>query len=159
MSLYQASQAKDNCGFGLIAQLDGVQSHQLIETAITALTRMTHRGAIHSDGKTGDGCGLSIQLCKSYFRKTAESLNFTLGEKFAIGQVFLNSDESIATQSRKILEEELLIQNEELIELENLRSTHLTLTQQNQELEEKIATIVSTYESKEQEFAQICVLN
>jgi glutamate synthase (NADPH/NADH) large chain len=107
MSLYQASQAKDNCGFGLIAQLDGVQSHQLIETAITALTRMTHRGAIHSDGKTGDGCGLSIQLCKSYFRKTAESLNFTLGEKFAIGQVFLNSDESIATQSRKILEEEL----------------------------------------------------
>jgi glutamate synthase (NADPH) large chain len=107
MSLYQASQAKDNCGFGLIAQLDGKQSHQLIETAITALARMTHRGAVHSDGKTGDGCGISIQLSKTFFKKTAKTLNFKLGEKFAVGQVFLNSNESLAAHSRQILEEEL----------------------------------------------------
>ena len=62
MSLYRASDSRDNCGFGLISHLDGEQSHQLIETALQALTRMTHRGAIHADGKTADGCGISIQL-------------------------------------------------------------------------------------------------
>ncbi|TQV86383.1 glutamate synthase large subunit [Aliikangiella coralliicola] len=107
MTLYKASQAKDNCGFGLIAQLDGLQSHQLIDTAITALTRMTHRGAVHADGKTGDGCGLSIQLGEKFFRKVGESLGFTLGERFAVGQVFLNKDQNKAKISRRILEEEL----------------------------------------------------
>ncbi|WP_444994371.1 glutamate synthase large subunit [Aliikangiella sp. IMCC44359] len=107
MTLYQSSQAKDNCGFGLIAQLDGVQSHQLIDTAITALTRMTHRGAINADGITGDGCGISIQLSDAFFRKVGESLGYTLGPHFAVGQVFLNRDDSIAAQTKSILEEEL----------------------------------------------------
>ena len=107
MTLYQASQAKDNCGFGLIAQLDGLQSHRLVDTAITALTRMTHRGAVHADGKTGDGCGISIQLCESFFRQQAQSLGFTLGEKFAVGQVFLSNDKVQAATSRNILEQEL----------------------------------------------------
>lgn len=107
MTLYQASQAKDNCGFGLIAQLDGAQSHHLIETAITALTRMTHRGAVHVDGKTGDGCGISIQLSKSYFRQIGISLGFTLAENFAVGHVFLSQNPEIAARSKKILEQEL----------------------------------------------------
>lgn len=107
MTLYHSSQAKDNCGFGLIAQLDGVQSHQLINTAITALTRMTHRGAIHTDGKTGDGCGLSIQLSKSFFAKIGQELGFTLGEKFAVGQVFLNPDSALSKRAKEILENEL----------------------------------------------------
>ena len=107
MTLYQASQAKDNCGFGLISQLDGRQSHQLIATAITALTRMTHRGAVHADGKTGDGCGISIQLNDSFFRALGEELGFTLGEKFAVGQVFLNPDKDKANHCKKLLEEEL----------------------------------------------------
>ena len=107
MTLYRSSQAKDNCGFGLIAQLDGHQSHQLIETAITALTRMTHRGAVHSDGKTGDGCGLSIQLNHRFFRKIAEQNEFSLSENFAVGQVFLSTDRDKARRCRQVLEEEL----------------------------------------------------
>ena len=51
MSLYHPSQAKDSCGFGLIAQLDGKRNHQLVETAITALARMTHRGAVNEIGR------------------------------------------------------------------------------------------------------------
>ncbi|MEQ9737241.1 MAG: hypothetical protein RLN67_08440, partial [Algiphilus sp.] len=56
--LYNPAFEHDNCGFGLIANMDGQTSHWLVETAITALARMTHRGAIAADGKTGDGCGL-----------------------------------------------------------------------------------------------------
>ena len=59
--LYHPETFKDNCGFGLIAHMQGEPSHQLLQTAIEALTCMTHRGGINADGKTGDGCGLLIQ--------------------------------------------------------------------------------------------------
>ena len=49
---------KDNCGFGLLANLNGKESHKTTLDAITALERMMHRGAIAADGKCGDGCGL-----------------------------------------------------------------------------------------------------
>ena len=52
---------KDNCGFGLIAHIEGEPSHKVVRTAIHALARMQHRGAILADGKTGDGCGLLLQ--------------------------------------------------------------------------------------------------
>jgi len=52
---------KDSCGFGLIASLDDRASHWVLQTAISSLNRLTHRGAIATDGKTGDGCGLLIK--------------------------------------------------------------------------------------------------
>ena len=54
-SMYRPEFEKDNCGFGLIVQMDNNPSHWLVKTAIGALTRLTHRGAIAADGKTGDG--------------------------------------------------------------------------------------------------------
>lgn len=59
--LYDKSQERDNCGFGLIAHIEGEPSHKVVRTAIHALARMQHRGAILADGKTGDGCGLLLQ--------------------------------------------------------------------------------------------------
>ena len=85
MSLYHDSQAKDSCGFGLIAQLKGVQSQELVKTAISALTRMTHRGAINSDGKTGDGCGISIQISNIFFNPIAEKLGANPESLLAVG--------------------------------------------------------------------------
>ncbi|MBL4659175.1 MAG: glutamate synthase large subunit [Alcanivoracaceae bacterium] len=107
MSLYHHSQAKDSCGFGLIAQLKGQQSQELITTAISALTRMTHRGVVNADGKTGDGCGITIQLCQSFFTPIAESFAINLDSLLAVGQIFLNPDEHKAQASRRILEKEL----------------------------------------------------
>ncbi len=54
--LYHPSFEKDSCGFGLIANLDDQPSHWLVKTAIASLNRLSHRGAIAADGKTGDGC-------------------------------------------------------------------------------------------------------
>ena len=108
MSLYHPSQAKDSCGFGLIAQLDGLQDHQLIETAIGALARMTHRGAVNADGKTGDGCGITIQLSHSFFKPIADSLGLGLNSCYAVGQIFLNPDDKIAAKQRRILERALV---------------------------------------------------
>nr|MBU5697272.1 glutamate synthase large subunit [Vibrio cholerae] len=72
MALYDPSLEKDNCGFGLIAHMEGQASHKLVRTAISALDRMTHRGGIAADGKTGDGCGLLLQKPDSYLRLIAE---------------------------------------------------------------------------------------
>jgi glutamate synthase (NADPH/NADH) large chain len=60
--LYRPEFERENCGFGLIANMVDQASHWLVQTAITALTRMTHRGAVAADGKSGDGCGLLFKL-------------------------------------------------------------------------------------------------
>jgi glutamate synthase (NADPH/NADH) large chain len=59
--LCRVAYEKDSCGFGLIASLDDRASHWVLQTAISSLNRLTHRGAIAADGKTGDGCGLLIK--------------------------------------------------------------------------------------------------
>lgn len=69
--LYRPDEFKDNCGFGLIAHMQGEPSHHLLKTAIEALTCMTHRGGINADGKTGDGCGLLIQKPDQFLRAVA----------------------------------------------------------------------------------------
>ena len=61
LGLYKDAYERDSCGFGLIASLDDAPSHWLVRTAITSLNRLTHRGAIAEDGKTGDGCGLLLK--------------------------------------------------------------------------------------------------
>lgn len=89
--LYQPDEFKDNCGFGLIAHMQGDASHDLVKTAIHSLSCMTHRGGIAADGKTGDGCGLLLAMPKEFFREEAKRLSdITLSEIFAVGTVFLN---------------------------------------------------------------------
>ena len=106
--LYNPGEFRDNCGFGLIAHMEGDKSHDLLKTAIEALTCMTHRGGIAADGKTGDGCGLLIQTPDNFFRTVVkEQLGRTLPNQYAVGMIFLSQDENRATDARNQLEEEL----------------------------------------------------
>ncbi len=110
--LYDASQERDNCGFGLIAHIEGEPSHKVVRTAIHALARMQHRGAILADGKTGDGCGLLLQKPDRFYRLVAEEHGWRLAKNYAVGMMFLNQDQDLARAARRIVEEEL--QNETL---------------------------------------------
>lgn len=105
--LYDASKERDNCGFGLIAHIEGEPSHKVVRTAIHGLSRMQHRGAILSDGKTGDGCGLLLQKPDRFFRLVAEEQGWRLAKNYAVGMLFLSQDKQEAEASRKIVEEEL----------------------------------------------------
>jgi len=105
--LYRPEFERDSCGFGLIAQMDDEASHDLVQTAIRALERMTHRGAIAADGKTGDGCGLLLKISPKYFRAVAERDGIKLGENNALGMVFLSQDEARAQAGREALEKYL----------------------------------------------------
>ncbi|OOC48668.1 glutamate synthase large subunit [Thioalkalivibrio versutus] len=89
-TLYRPEFERDNCGFGLIAHMDGVASHWVVDTAIKALERMTHRGAIAADGKTGDGCGLLMKTPEAFLRTLASESKIELAERFAAGIVFIN---------------------------------------------------------------------
>ena len=66
--LYRDAYERDSCGFGLIASLDDQPSHWLVQTAISSLNRLPHRGAIATDGKTGDGGGRLLQRPERFLR-------------------------------------------------------------------------------------------
>jgi len=80
---------KDNCGFGLLADLKNRPTHQMLEDAIKALSRMMHRGAVAADGKTGDGSGLLCSLPVEFMRKKADEAGVSLPENFAVSVLFL----------------------------------------------------------------------
>lgn len=103
--LYAPAFEKGSCGFGLLAQMDGRQSHALLQVAIDSLMRLTHRGAVDADGKTGDGCGILLKMPRSFMLEEAKKLNFNLTRLFAVGQIFLSQDESRSKQEKETLEE------------------------------------------------------
>ncbi len=80
--------SKDNCGFGLIANIKNRASHENLERAITALERMMHRGAIAADGKTGDGSGLLLSIPHEFMLKIASEMGVELPNMYAIASVF-----------------------------------------------------------------------
>src|SRR5579862_3404822 len=112
--LYKDTYERDSCGFGLIANLDDQPSHWLVQTAITSLNRLTHRGAIAGDGKTGDGCGLLLKRPEAFLRAVAAEAGLELADQFASGLVFLNPDPKLAAAARQSLEAQLARQGLEL---------------------------------------------
>jgi glutamate synthase (NADPH) large chain len=105
--MYDPAFEKDSCGFGLIAQLDDRPSRAIVDAALDALKRMTHRGAVAADGKSGDGCGLLIRRPESFLRQLAAEAGITLPESFASGIVFLPHSAEQAERARATLEAEV----------------------------------------------------
>jgi glutamate synthase (NADPH) large chain len=105
--LFRESYERDSCGFGLLANLDDEPSHRLVATAITSLNRLTHRGAVAADGKTGDGCGLMLKYPEKFLRAVAAEAGIALPRLFASGIVFLSREEAKADAARRRLGAEL----------------------------------------------------
>src|SRR6202167_2381261 len=108
--LYRPAYERDSCGFGLIASLDDHASHWVVQTAISSLNRLTHRGATATDGKTGDGCGLLIKMPTPFLRAVAAEAGLSLTAQFAAGLVFLNRDRLKASRAREALTEQLRLE-------------------------------------------------
>jgi glutamate synthase (NADPH/NADH) large chain len=88
-----AEDYRDNCGFGMLANLRNQPSHQLLEDAVRALSRMMHRGAVAADGKSGDGCGILCAMPDSFIRQVAEDAGVSLPGNYAVGTLFLSEPE------------------------------------------------------------------
>ena len=114
--LFRPEEFRDNCGFGLIAQMEGQPSHNLLLTAIESLTCMTHRGGIAADGKTGDGCGLLLQKPDAFFRHIAKELfQVDLAERYGVGMVFLSQNDKNCDDAIAVMNDALKAEGLELV--------------------------------------------
>ncbi|RXK07159.1 glutamate synthase large subunit [Halarcobacter bivalviorum] len=100
---------KDNCGFGLMADLKNKPSHENLEDAITSLERMMHRGAVAADGKTGDGSGLLLSMPNKFMRKIANEQGIDLPETYAVAMIFTKDLEDIETFKEHCEENDLKV--------------------------------------------------
>jgi glutamate synthase (NADPH) large chain len=103
-TLYDASYEHDSCGFGLIANIDGLASPWLVDQAFAALKRMSHRGGINADGITGDGCGILLHRPTLWLRALADAAGIPTGLTFAAGLVFFDRDPARAASAQAQLD-------------------------------------------------------
>jgi glutamate synthase (NADPH/NADH) large chain len=79
----------DACGVGLVAQLGGAPSREIVERALEALVRLAHRGGVDADGRSGDGAGLLTRIPDKLIRRQARDAGIELPLAFGLGMVFL----------------------------------------------------------------------
>ncbi|TAE57545.1 MAG: glutamate synthase subunit alpha, partial [Bacteroidetes bacterium] len=104
-SLYIPSLEHDSCGIGMIAQLKGKASHQIVADALTMLTNMEHRGACGCDPESGDGAGILIQIPHAFLNEECTKLGFTLPTpgSYGVGMVFFPQAPEQREKARGIL--------------------------------------------------------
>ena len=86
--LYQSSWEHDSCGVGMVVNIHGGKTHQLVEDALTVLENMRHRGA--EVGKDGDGAGILLQIPHEFI--LLSGIPVPEKGKYATGLVFLPKD-------------------------------------------------------------------
>jgi glutamate synthase domain-containing protein 2/glutamate synthase domain-containing protein 1/glutamate synthase domain-containing protein 3 len=79
----------DACGTGFVVKLSGAGTHEVVDRALTALQRLSHRGGVDADGASGDGAGLLTALPQKFLRREAESLGIELPLNFGLGMLFM----------------------------------------------------------------------
>ncbi|HAI09251.1 MAG TPA: glutamate synthase subunit alpha, partial [Dehalococcoidia bacterium] len=104
--LYSPEQEHDSCGVGVVANIKGVKSHQIVSEGIQVLINLGHRGACGRDPETGDGSGVLIQMPDSFFRIECASLGITLPplDEYGVGMVFLPPQEDAQAKCEALIE-------------------------------------------------------
>jgi glutamate synthase (ferredoxin) len=112
--LYLPEFEHDNCGAGFICSLTGKRSNDIIHKALEILVKLEHRGAVSSDGVTGDGAGILIDIPHKFFKIFCE---FDLPEtgEYAVSNVFLPKKENQRQYCMDVFETEIAIQGLNLI--------------------------------------------
>ena len=108
--LYSSEFEHDNCGAGFICSLKGEKTNGIIGKALNILDKLEHRGAVSSDGKTGDGAGILIEIPHEFLKSQC---NFKLPDinNYAVGMVFLPQKKNQRDYCKTILEKEFKNQN------------------------------------------------
>tara|TARA_R110002051_G_scaffold94647_8_gene164554 strand:+ start:5349 stop:9857 length:4509 start_codon:yes stop_codon:yes gene_type:complete len=112
--LYLPEFEHDNCGAGFICSLKGKKSNDIIHKALEILEKLEHRGAVSSDGKTGDGAGILIDIPHAFFQ---DECNFELPEpgNYATGNIFLPQKQNQREFCTSVFEENIKKQGLKLL--------------------------------------------
>ena len=91
VGLYDPQFEKDSCGVGLVANIKGIPSREIMDDAFLVNSKMDHRGGCGFEENTGDGAGILMAIPDGFFQIAAQNLNFSLPSKgsYAVGNIFL----------------------------------------------------------------------
>lgn len=94
----------DACGIGTVVQIDGKQSHDVVDKALHIVEKLEHRAGKDASGKVGDGVGILLQISDDFFRKTLKKENIKLPEYYGVGMFFLPRNKLLLNQHKKMFE-------------------------------------------------------
>jgi glutamate synthase (NADPH/NADH) large chain len=115
--LFDPAREHDACGVGFIADMSNTKRHDLIEKGLQILLNLDHRGAVGADPKSGDGCGMLVQIPHRFFAEECQKLGFTLPEPghYAVGVFFLPRDPQYAAACRQVIEKVVAYEGQVLL--------------------------------------------
>ena len=118
LGLYEASHEHDACGVGMLVNIQGGKSHELVESALKVLENMRHRGAEGADNKTGDGAGIMLQIPHEFI--LLQGIPVPEKGKYGTGLLFLPKDEKDQATILSVIIEEIEKEGLTLMHLRNV---------------------------------------
>ena len=118
IGLYSPENEHDACGVGMIVNIRGDKSHQLVDSALTVLENMKHRGAEGADNKTGDGAGIMVQIPHEFI--LLQGIPVPEKGKYGTGLIFLPKNKDEQSEILSIILEEIEREGLTLMHLRNV---------------------------------------
>ena len=115
--LYASAYEHDACGVGMVVNIHGGKSHELVDNALRVLENMQHRGAETRD-KTGDGAGIMVQIPHEFI--LLQGIPVPEKGRYGTGLVFLPREEKLQNEILNIMIEEIERDGLELMHLRNV---------------------------------------
>ncbi len=146
--LYRHDMEHDACGVGMVVNIHGSKSHELVDQALQVLENMQHRGAEGADKKTGDGAGIMIQIPHEFI--LLQGIAVPEKGHYGTGLVFLPKDESLQQQVISVLTEEVEREGLQLSHVRTVPTNSACLGQTAQDSEPAIKQVFITGVAEEQ---------
>ncbi|AUJ24861.1 Glutamate synthase [NADPH] large chain [Virgibacillus dokdonensis] len=105
--LYHPDFEHEACGIGMIANINGKKTHNIVQNAINLLCNMEHRGGQSADTSTGDGAGILTQIPDRFFQKQCakEGIKLPAQGEYGVGMLFLPKDHEVRLQTKAMFEQ------------------------------------------------------
>ena len=150
--LYNSSYEHDSCGVGMVINIHGNKSHELVDSALKVLENMKHRGAEGADSKTGDGAGIMIQIPHEFI--LLQGIPVPEKGKYGTGLIFFPKEEKEQKSILNIIIEEIENEGLILLHLRNVPTNPTCLGKEALESEPDIKQIFITGVSDINKFEQ-----
>ncbi|WP_324756713.1 glutamate synthase large subunit [Haloarcula montana] len=144
--LADPTDARSNCGVGVVMDLDGGSDHWVVSDGLDLLENLEHRGTTGAETNTGDGAGIMLQTPHDFFADEVDTDLPAPGE-YAVGTLFLPDDESEAAELKTLVESELATEGLSVVEWRSVPTDNDGLGQTALESEPEIVQCFVTSET------------
>lgn len=145
--LYDPDNEHDACGVGLLVNIHGTKSHQIVEKALQVLEHMVHRGAEGADHKTGDGAGIMVQIPHEFI--LLQGIPVPEKGRYGTGLVFLPKDPQEQQFSLDIIRQATVDQGLSLLSIRDVPVNSDILGQDSASTEPTIKQLFITGQDRE----------